>query len=323
MAIKNINHQPRMTQFLVNDSNSFSSNPLLIMDVGARDGFEYHWDFFGNQIHKIGFEPDVEECNRLNQKSSHNSKFYSIALGRKKEKRTFSYCQWGGSSGFYPGNKNFLKRFPNEDLEDMEVVETQDMETVDLDSFVEENKVDEVDFIKLDVEGSELDVLKGAVNCLQQSVLGLSIEVLFHGSIRNQPTFSEIDLFLNSLGFNLFDLAIYRHARKALPLPIISDLGDTKHGQVLWAQALYLRDAVSELEANESTNKWNKFKVLKLASLMEIFCLPDCSAELIQIAAKKNFFYEDINLLLNKLISAILRECKIEYLSYDNYLNLF
>ena len=130
-------------------------------------------------------------------------------------------------------------------------------------------------------------------------------------------------MFLNSLGFKLFDLAIYRHARKALPLPIISDLGDTKHGQVLWAQALYLRDAVSELEANESTNKWNKFKVLKLASLMEIFCLPDCAVELIQIAEKKNILNKDVNLLLNNLIPATQKEGNTEYISYENYLKLF
>ncbi|AFY58610.1 methyltransferase, FkbM family [Rivularia sp. PCC 7116] len=322
MALKHINYQPTMTEFLVN-KKTFSKNPLLVMDIGARGGFEHHWQSYGEQVYKIGFEPDKEECDRLNQQPNRNSKFYAVALGEKREKRTFSFCQWGGSSGFYPGNKNFLKRFPHDNLEMMEVVKTLDIETVDLDSFVADNKIDEIDFIKLDVEGSELDVLKGAVSCLNESVLGLSIEVLFHESIRNQPTFSHIDLFLNSLGFRLFDLATYRHARKALPLPMISQLGNTKQGQVLWAQALYLRDAVNELETKESANKWNKLKILKLASLMEIFCLPDCAVELIQIAAEKNILTEDLELFLNYLTPPIQKEGNSEYISYQNYLKLF
>lgn len=290
MALEHINVRPRMTQFLVNQLQAFSERPLLILDVGARGGFEDYWKLYGEQAVQIGFEPDGEEYNRLNQQSvNKNWRFYPIALGNRQEKRTFFVCNWSGSSSFYPEKFSFIERFPyEENLKAMEVLKHVDIETVELDYFAKANNIDYVDFIKLDVEGSELDVLQGAINILQTSVMGLSLEVLFHSCIRNQPTFSNIDLFLNSLGFRLFDLAIYRQARKALPFPTIPPLGVTQQGQVLWGQALYLPDGVSEFESNQKLQSWDRVKVLKLASLMELFCLPDCAVELIQKAKQKH-----------------------------------
>jgi hypothetical protein len=101
MALEHINFRPRMTKFLVNQQQAFSERPLLILDVGARGGFEDHWQIYGEQAIQIGFESDVEECNRLNQQSRHkNFKFYPVALGNQQEKRMFTVCQWGGHQVF-------------------------------------------------------------------------------------------------------------------------------------------------------------------------------------------------------------------------------
>jgi hypothetical protein len=118
---------------------------------------------------------------------------------------------------------------------------------------------------------------------LQKSVLGLSLEVLFHDSMRQQPTFSEIDRFLQAMGFQLFDLEIYRHARRTLPRPPLT-FGNTDIGQVLWGQALYLRDGAGRVDRSPARDlqPWDRTRMLKLASLMEIFMLPDCALELIQ-----------------------------------------
>jgi FkbM family methyltransferase len=44
-----------------------------------------------------------------------------------------------------------------------------------LDKFVEENKLERVDFIKADIEGAERDMLKGAVNVLKTFAPKLAI----------------------------------------------------------------------------------------------------------------------------------------------------
>ena len=55
MSLKNINTTPRFTEHLV-ASGAFKEKPLLIVDVGARGGFEKHWSWYGDQARLIGFE---------------------------------------------------------------------------------------------------------------------------------------------------------------------------------------------------------------------------------------------------------------------------
>ena len=295
--LKNINSQPKLIPWLLNQGE-LTDKPLRILDIGARAGLENHWQFYEDQLLQIGIEPDIQECDRLNRESVNSRhKFYPVALGRKQETRIFSVCKWGGSSSFYPANLDFLKRFPDQNGELMQVQKQIELETIDLDTFSTQEQLGVIDFIKLDVEGSELDILQGGKNCLQ-NVMGLSLEVLFHHSLRHQPTFSEIDLYLASQGFKLFDMALYRHARKALPLPTDA-LGASQQGQVLWGQALYLRDAVAELK---TSSFWNRERILKLASMMELFCLPDCAIELLQEAAAKQIITEEIESLCNLLV---------------------
>lgn len=322
MAREQIVFYPRMTEFLVERLEEFSTKPLLILDVGAREGVEFRWDFYGDRVFKIGFEPDVVECDRLNQSvRDRNCKFYPVALGKKREKRRFSVCQQLKFSSFYPANMQFLRRFSESDFTAMTVIETLELETIDLDSFTKKNKIDDIDFIKLDVEGSELDILQGARQVLQKSVLGLSLKVLFHSCIRNQPSFSEIDLFLNSLGFRLFDLVTYRHARKALPFPNDA-LEKNQQGQILCGQALYFRDGVSELEMYQKKFQWDRSRILKLSSLMEIFCLTDCAVELIQTAIKRQLLNRNLEFLIDYLTPSVKTDNTVIPISYEDYLQM-
>lgn len=300
MAHTRLNIQPQMTQFLVQHQRAFASDPVVICDIGARGGIEHQWHCYDRQARFIGFDPDPQECNRLNQEFvDRNYQCYPAALGKQTETKTFFICRYPGGSSFYPANSLFLDRFPSEYSEELEVINTAELTTINLDLFVRQTGISNLDFMKVDAEGSELHILQGAENILKNSTLGLSLEVLFHSSLRSQPTFSEIDLFLNSLGFHLFDLSIYRHARKTLSLPS-GEFGNTEIGQVLWGQALYLRDFVGEIKSDSMTMEWDKNNILKLASLMEIFWLPDCAIEVIEMGASRWKF--DSKPLIDRLV---------------------
>lgn len=305
MGHTRINPNPLMTQYLVESFDIFKDAPMIICDIGARGGLEKHWNVFGSQAIFIGFEPDAEACDLINRTyqvsaSSELYQFHPVALGKQKGQQSFSICRYPEGSSFYPANLEFVERFSPEHVHDLNVTKTLNIETISLDEFAETQSISSIDFIKLDVEGSELDILQGAINMLQNSVLGLSIEVLFHDTMRHQPTFSEIDRFLQGLGFQLFDLEIYRYARRTLPLPL-GPLGNTSIGQVLWGQALYLLDGFSEIKKQSTPNnsQWDQTRILKLACLMEIFWLPDCAMELIQLCPEK--CDPEIELLLEKL----------------------
>lgn len=308
MSLKNINPSPRFTKYLV-ASQAFASEPFIIVDIGARGGFEPYWSLYRDQVKLLGFEANVKECERLNRKTSKSgNRFFPIALHQDRGTRPFYVTALPDSSGFYPPDMQFWQRFPDE--VNLVIEKTIEMDTVDFDSFASENDIDSVDFIKLDTEGSELDILKGAIKFIKKSVLGLSIEVEFLQAHKEQPVFSDVDSFLKPLGFRLYDLAIYRHSRKALPVPTFSPIpGAVERGQVIWGQALYLRDGVSEIESSSSLEDgWDDMKVLKTASIMELFCLPDCAIELIQVAQRKGFLQGwDIQHLIDLVVSSAAR----------------
>jgi len=317
MSLRNINPSPRFTKHLV-ASRAFERKPLLVADVGARGGFERHWSLYGDQVVLMGFEADPEECEQLNQQASGSrNRFFPIALHQNKGPKTFYVTAYPNSSGFYPPDIQHVLRFP--DKVNLVVVKTLEINTVDFDSFVGENGIDYVDFIKLDTEGSELDILKGAIKSLRKSVIGLSIEVWFQQWHEKQPVFGDIDSFLTPLGFRLFDLSTYRISREALPVPTTSPIpGPTERGQVASGEVLYLRDGASEIERSSALDDgWNDVKVLKLASIMELFCLPDCAIELLQVANRKGLLQgRDVNHLIDMLVPSV----RGEIVTHSEYL---
>ena len=265
--LKNINKRPAFTTYLV-ENKWFLKNGLTVLDVGARSGFENHWKYYKDQITLLGFEPDAKECSRLNAKyAGKNKMFFPVALGNDKTIRTFYITSAPGSSGFLEPDMRIMKRFPDET--NLAVKKSIKIETVDFDSFSKGINLETPDFIKLDVEGFELRVLEGAIKIIKGSVIGISCEVEFFQTHKNQPVFSDVDTFLRTRGFFLYDMTTYRHARKLLP-PISASPtpGPTDYGQVLWAQVLYFRDPVCDLEKRkESPKKWSKKRIIRLLTL--------------------------------------------------------
>jgi len=316
MSLANINSFPEFTKYLV-AQRLFALKPLIVVDVGARGGFESHWAFYGDQVKLIGFEADAEECKKLNRKTPNSRNyFFPVALHQNRGKKTFYITAYPSSSGFYPPDMRHIQRFPDEI--NLSVVKTLEMETVDFDSFAKENQIDYVDFMKLDTEGSELDILKGATRFLKETILGLSIEVEFSQWHKDQPVFSDVDSFLRSFGFQLFNLTPYRHARKVLPA--FSSLlipGPVEKGQLVWGQALYLRDGVDEIKSLNLLEKgWDNINILKLASLMELFSLSDCAIELIQEAKRGGILRGDVDCFIDRLVPNV----NGKTVSYNEYL---
>jgi len=273
-----------------------------------------------HQIEMIGFEPDVEECVRLNaQNPKPENRFFPIALSEKSGRRHFYITQYPSSCGFYPTDMKLMRRFVGGE-ENLSIIKTEDIETVDFDSFSADYGIDHVDFMKLDTEGSELDILKGAFGILNKSVIGVSVEVEFLEMHKKQPVFSDVDVFLRSNGFALFDLETYRIERRALPAFSSSPIpgSQVETGQIVSGEGLYLRDGVKEI-VSESLLKdgWDDIRILKLASIMELFSLSDCAVELIQ-TAKQNGFLEsfDNGFLIDLLVPSV----KGKRISYEEYL---
>jgi len=319
MPALDLNSDPRMTGYLVK-TQVFRSHPITLVDVGARGGYLDLWKLFGDQSRIIGFEPDLQECERLNASAARNVTYLPTALGSRHESRKFFTTRYPGASGFFRGDTAFVKRLLLSDC--FQTVKETTLELRPLDAVLQEAALSNVDMLKLDCEGSELDVLEGAEGILRDfSTLGVLAEVAFHKDLRaGIPTHADLDRHLTDRGFRLYDIAAFRFSRRAMPFSYTVDLrdehgaffpGPSTHGQILIGHALYFRDFLEQGKDEVAPHQ-----LLKMACLFEIFNLNDCAAELI-IAAKDTLSeLSDVTVLLDLLSPEIAGK----RLTYNRYM---
>jgi FkbM family methyltransferase len=206
--------------------------PIILVDAGARGGIPKHWRPVEPWLRVIGFEPDARSLDSLDE--SDRRRTFPKALASRPGSVTLHLTAEAGDSSVLVPNRPFVDRFPR--AERFDVVGTQTVSGDTLDNQLAADGIDRVDFIKLDTQGSELMILEGARQTLGRGVFGVEVEVELNPIYQQQPLFSDVDRFLRSLGYELFDLELRRWKHRAG-----EDLALTR-GQVAWGDALFLLD---------------------------------------------------------------------------------
>lgn len=271
-----VNPNPRFLK-AVADGGFLEPAPFTVADVGAAGGFFPYWIHFGKHKRLIGFEPDAKECARLREVRGLD--IFPVALGRRRESRVFFMANNHTCSSMMDINREYWARFPMDGTH--ELVGKHIIETVDLDGFAAENGIGDIDFIKLDTEGTELEILEGAERLLQDKIIAIEVEVAFQPIHHGRPLFGDVDAYLRKQGFAMFDLAPWRHARRALPPLEDYAVSPSPYGQIVWGEALYMKDLSALIAKGERPDP---MKILKLACLFDLFLLPDCAIELLEAA---------------------------------------
>ncbi len=206
--------------------------PLNLIDVGAMGGVSEYWRRVGKQMHVIAFEPDEREYQQL--KSSSNITYLPFALYQSSTDINFYVSKESGKSSIYKPNMEVIKDFGFvERMQTVQEVLIPANRVKTLDQALKHNNIEGVDFIKLDTQGSELSILKGAQQYLPH-IFGIEIEVEFLALYQGQPLFRDCDAFLDAHGFELIDLRRAYWKRKYFSNYI-------GRGQLAFADALYLQ----------------------------------------------------------------------------------
>ena len=138
------------------------------LNLGKKEKFYDLLNYFPNS-EIIGFEVDKNICKKMNSVSKVGVKYFPFAIGKKKEIRKFYETHHPMCSSLYKPNHNLLSLYNNMEISFLK--EESEIETVDLDTFVSENKIGNVDFLKIDVQGAELDIFKGAPKTLKNLLI--------------------------------------------------------------------------------------------------------------------------------------------------------
>jgi FkbM family methyltransferase len=102
------------------------------------------------------------------------------------------------------GNKSSSLLAPQENNNPawLQFNEKIEVKTICLDSFLKKNKINEVDFVHMDVQGAELKVLSGAKEFIK-SIKAIWLEVADVEIYKGQPLRTDVEYFMNGNGFYL------------------------------------------------------------------------------------------------------------------------
>lgn len=210
-------------------------DPLVYVDCGARAGRIPQPFRSLKHAQYIGIDADTEECARLNAVARRGHRYLPAVLGRATGRRTFYVTHNPSCASLLQPNQSLLEEFPL--IAGYFSVDRQvEVDTTSLDACLAADGVRYVDCLELDTQGTELELLEGADGLLRQSVLCVQTEVEFASMYLDQPLFADVDAFLRARGFALYDLSRYHVSRAAAGKSVAT------RGQLLWGQALYLRD---------------------------------------------------------------------------------
>jgi len=216
-----------------------SKNPIYLIDVGARGGSCEELEPLQSYISYTGFDADKKESDRLNTyppKGYKSFKTFPFYVGRKSGKQEFHlYKNLGSSSQLLP-NPEFQNSFGS----DLIIERTVIVDGITLDEFLKDAE-QIVDILKLDTQGTELDVLKSAEKILNQALI-IESEVEFIEMYQGQPLYHDVAAFLYQRGFTLLYLnRVFGNRERYKGL---------SRGQILFGDALFglRKDFVQRLD---------------------------------------------------------------------------
>lgn len=225
-----------------------------ILDIGAalseRPPYQSLVD--AGRARVTGFEPDREACERLNREYGKHHRFFACFAGDGRP-ATFHETNRALTGSLYEPNSTLLEKFQNL-AEIVKPVATHPVSTTRIDDIAD---IDDIDFFKIDVQGSELAVFQHALRALSGTLV-VQTEVEFVELYRDQPMFADVDRFLRSRGFQFHTFNGFG-GRAFKPL-IAHDNINMPFRQALWADAIYVRDWMKLSDLGDG--KLRKYAVL-------------------------------------------------------------
>jgi FkbM family methyltransferase len=180
--------------------NHFNIN--CILDVGANEGqfAEKHLKY-GYNGRVISFEPIKTVYDKLEKKAItyKNWECKNYALGNTDGSTNINISENTESSSLLEINDIHVEAAPKAKFVTTETIKIHQLDTV-FDDLIHNN---ENVFLKLDAQGFEMNILKGASQSLHK-IIGLQIELSLVEMYKNEVLFEEMIAFLKDKGFALY-----------------------------------------------------------------------------------------------------------------------
>lgn len=185
---------------ILNDRN------FSVFDVGAAVGLLPHWQCLNNWADIYAVEPGDDAAAVIEKTGIYkNVVRKGLSMGGGQQKLYLTNVPTGSSLLKY---KEPFSPYVDESY--FSPHKLIDIDTISFSDLLKELNVNFPDMIKLDTQGTELSILMGLPDDVIKKTSLIELEVGMPGFYEGQCTFNEVFEFMNTNGFELFDIRVAR-----------------------------------------------------------------------------------------------------------------
>jgi len=206
----------------------------VIFDIGGHIGesIVYFRGLFPGAL-IYSFEPDPDSFVKLKAFADEKTFCYNIALSDTTGPVDFFRNRIGHTNSLLPVNMSskdsiyFQKaRNAQEAWEPDRFNQKTVVNAMRLDEFCVEHRIEQIDLLKVDVQGAETKVLNGGVRILER-VKNIIVEISFFDYYSQQSSFCDVEKSINIFGFKLY--------------AITEISNNPMNGRTDWAEVIYTK----------------------------------------------------------------------------------
>lgn len=328
------------TAFAAFVAGNLRTERFTFVDIGCSGGIDPVWRIFGDRLRAVAFDASVDECERLSKQESHPdikymAGFVGLPVDHPFHLQTRDRKPLSQNPFLRFGTARMLRlhqeRLSTASLEEklmhnawhMTRLADPDAPVV-VPSVLESMGWVDVDFLKIDIDGPDFQVLMsfdGKFDAL--NLLAARLEVNLHGGKEDTGhIFYNTDRFMRERGFELFGLDVRTYSMAALPSPFaITMPAQSVSGRPYQAEAFYARDPAG-IDWEQLAAAMRPEKMAKLAAILSIWNQPDSAAEILVCFRGKlqEVFEVDLGL---ELLAGQAQAAATSAASYKDYMEEF
>lgn len=190
--------------------SSINKNITTVFDIGANVGdISLSFLYYFPKLEVYSFEPCLDTYNQLIeniQKAGYSNRSHAYRLGffDVGKEGNLNVTSFHGANSMIGISEEYHKANPH-----IENVKAENIPLIRLDDFVKQNRIKHIDFIKIDVEGVEKQVLLSGKDTFSNKVDIVVMEISFVRHSRESGEFIQLFQLMHEYGFypcQIFDI---------------------------------------------------------------------------------------------------------------------